>query len=516
MNKNSLGDFKVMSPHVRAALSASTVIPNPFAGCERLDVYASTVRDGRLVLPSRYHSVYIDVLDQAVKQAEASLKALSPRATARRKALFKQLETVFTALASPIVQLKSSACKEELKAFLALASNVYRRFHDDEQVKKAAQLKILWPDLDPLGYFSPSYTSPTAIPASQELPVTLIAKPLAQMKVLPLWLTDGHEVGGHAIHSAVDGFENDMKTALEEAIRDAFRRQCIKTSKSTVQLTTRSRLAFLGGNKELSVEELFVKVFTSGVNELSADAAGLINLGPMFINAGLLLLNASRNGNTLTAASEFDSTDGFAEHPADVVRVLLGIEMIRRLPIKGAAVWSASLLARLEECCGGSLPDSAEWFNSSGRRVIELPLADLRAALPVVAEALLTSRLKALSGQCLTDIMTWEQSDEDLSHDAASLLAQGRTDLSEDAEARHVAAGALIALESASRQSGFRLNSATIQKAGMKVLTGLYESQCLFCQVPRRAAASTPTAAQYSLTDLVRFVRGLKAKHSDR
>ncbi|HEY9787154.1 MAG TPA: hypothetical protein V6D17_17325 [Candidatus Obscuribacterales bacterium] len=505
-----LGNYQAISRYVSEALWRPTNLPEPFRSASDLRVFRAAVADGRDFLPSRYYAPYLDVLEAALNQAQASILALSPKAKARRASIIAQLESVFEVLAAPIVQLSSTQLQNELKAFMALTSNLYRRFVDDEKVKQAQTLKLLWPELDPLGYFGSNATGPYTLVASKELPVTLIAKPAQQMNCVALWLADGHEVGGHCVQTSISGFHADMKSCVEAAIKKAYAEGTIKTSKATFKLSSVGSMVF-DGRRSVNVEQFLVELFSAWTAEIAADAAGLINLGPLFVNSGMLLLGNSRAGGGLSTTSEFDSRTGFAEHPIDLVRVLLAIEMVKRLAFKNGLLYAKSLNERLAKVCGGRIPQAVSWYRRSGAKVADMQLADITAALPHVANALLHSRLPALGNQSLSQLMSWTDNDEKLVRQVADQLTTGDTSIDSEVEARHVAAASLLALEQASNRSNFEQQAPVINSSAVTALASIYDEQCLLCALPAVKSKKGP-ASTTQLIDLVRLVKEMKGR----
>lgn len=507
-----LGSYPVMSKYISSALSRPSTLPQPFYGASRLDEFKKAIENGRQFLPARYQKPYVEVLNAALVQAEEALKPLGPRATARRQAVFAQLESVFTVLAAPIVQLSGSKYQKELKAFLALSSNLFRRFTEDEQVTKATKLKLLYPELDPLAFFTVDQSGPYALAATRELPLTIIAKPINQVTCLPLWLADGHEVAGHGIHNLVEGLQKDMQAAIRAGVTKAFNDKKVKVATQSVSLPARGKTFFsglLGEQKTLTAREFMCELFGAWVQEISADAAGLINMGPLFVDAGMLLLSASRDSGGLSTSSEYDSQTGFAEYPMDLVRVLLTIEMVRKLPIKEAPAYAAALTDRVTAIMGDKLPTHVSWYRKSGSLVLNLPLSDLRAVLPAVADAVLNSKLPALSNQSLTDVMTWTEMDEQLVREVSYQLEKGDPNVDIVVDARHIVSASLYAVERVSTKRDFAKLAERIQATGVQALADIYDSQCLLC-LPSQKDGSSETDATTSLVDLVRLVKEVK------
>ncbi|MBC8000335.1 MAG: hypothetical protein IAF58_20430 [Leptolyngbya sp.] len=506
-NFKPLGSYPALSKYISTALSRQSHLPSPFKGANSLDVFKAAIKDGREFLPVRYQKPYVDVLNAALVQAEEALKPLGPRAVARRQAVFAQLESVFTVLAAPIVQLSGSKFQKELKAFLALSSNLYRRFIEDEQVKQASKLKFLYPDLDPLAFFTSDQTGPYALSASRELPITIIAKPQTQAQCLALWLADGHEVAGHGVHNLVEGLQDDLGKAIRAAVKAAFDSKKMKVSTASVSVPN-GRSVF-SGKKNVATRDFMSDLFGAWVAEISADAAGLINMGPLFVDSGMLLIAASRSDGDLACVSEYSAQTGFSEHPVDLVRVLLAIEMVRKLPIKNASTYATALNERLLTIMGGSLPKAISWIRSSGSTAFEVSLSDLRAVLPTVADAILNAKLPALSSQSLTEIMTWTEEDESFVASVSVQLEKGDSEVDIVIDARHIVSASLMALERASAKRDFVKVAQTIHATGIRALSDIYDSQCLLC-LPANKPDDIPADASTSLTDLVRLVKEVK------
>lgn len=513
-NKIALGNFSAIVSRTKAVLSHAGPAPDPFLTATGLDVFRDAVADGRKILPARYQQRYVDVLAKVLKQAEFALATTHPRDAAARRAIFQQLQVVFSIVAAPIVQLRSWQHQRELKAFLVEVSNIYRRFINDEQVKKGTKIKLLSPDLDPLGAFGHDAAGPFTLPASPDLPVAIVSKPANQRNFLPLWAADGHEVGGHDIYGAVEGFQSDLRQALEANLRAAFQSGRIKTSSRTVDVPASGGfLAWLfGRSKPVSMEDFMVRVWSAWLGEASADHAGLVNLGPMYLDSLMLLLVALRPGGQLSTASIFDrkvfrGTGGFEGHPIDIVRGLLNIEAIKHLQFKDAGAYAQALSDRLIDVCGGSLPKYVFWYDRKKQRVIDVLLSDFQAVLPVVVETMLDARLPALGDQSFGEILNWLDSDEAIVRSVSAKLIAGDTEFGDEVEPRHVVSASMLALEAASTSSAeFTRASRLIHDTGIAMLKEMYDQQCLLCSVTMAAPRSEPEA------DLNRLFQHLHVK----
>jgi hypothetical protein len=514
MTRNYLGDYATVLSRVRLALSSKVTLQEPFQNEKDFEKFKKTVADARRLLPSRYHQPYVDVLDEAVKQAEKS--ARRGTAAARAKVL-SQLESVFSTLAQPVVQLADSKQTDNLRAFQALASNFYRRFMDDPKVRSEARKTLRWPELDPLGFFAMGKSEPFTLAASSELPVALISKPANHATFVPLWLIDAHEVGGHVIHDGVVGFEAEVQTNVQEAIKHAFQSGSLSAVSKTIKMRTGSIFS-LGRSKNAPTEAFMLQLFEKWLPELLADAAGVLNMGPMYANGGMLVLAAHNPEQKSANKAGFEPGKGAEEHPADVVRALFAIEVVERLGLDDAKVYGAELRERAAIACGGSLHEKVVFQDSAGTVYTEVKLSDLSAVLSVVADAICNKNLKSLGDRSLAKLMTWGNKDEATAQKIAKLLPRGNK-YSEVLEARHVVSAAVLAMETAATAADaskpvdpveFARLSQLIHNNSILLLKSLYEEQCLLCAVPDYG--ETRRNDIISLANLAKLVKNIRAR----
>lgn len=504
------GDYEVILAHMEKVTGEAVSLPAPFNEASQLSVFRRAVNDGRKLLPARYQNTYVDVLEQAVNQAESVLQTLPARARAKRRAILQQLSLVFSTLAAPIVQLRpNSPRQKELRAFLAVISDVYKHFVDNSKIRSLSKTQLLYPNLDPLGSFNARANGDAyTLAASSDLPVALISKSANQIDFLPLWLLDGHEVGGHSVFTAVDGLQAELADAVEQRIREAFKSTSAEPVK--VQFALPTGVVF-GGKRTVTMEDFMVKLWRTWLAETAADAAGVLNMGPMFAGGLMLLLALNRPLWQLSSRSVFDGRRGFSQHPCDIIRALLAIELVKQLPLAKAAQTAADLDQRLLEILEEPLPPEFTWVARTGSKAVEIKLAHMQAVLPVVASAILASPLKSLGGSSLLEIMPWTDGDDRAVHEAATVLVAGSSDAPASVHARHVIAAAMLAAENASLLSNAAEKFAVIHKAGIAILNDMYDNQCLLCNVQTlKNGAKEPSEVQ--LRDLVRLVQSVRGR----
>jgi hypothetical protein len=516
------GNFATTVKQLRSRLAQPVSVPNPFSssaskaatGDNEIDIYKTTAQDGLTLLPSRYHAAYVNVLINAVEQAEPIVKNGGLRNILKRKHVLAQLEEAFKVLAAPIVQLRSGKHETELKAYLALASNLYQRFISDEKIRQLNQNSGSWPELDPLGFFvdEPGSGPYTVVP-SREMPLSLICKPASQMFCLPLWVLDGHEVGGHGIHSILNGFAAEMADALEAAVAKAFSTGKLslpgpnnKVSKRVHHLVQPS-----ARKRDLTAEEFSRHLARTFSLEFAADMAGVLNFGPMFANGLMLYFSADHKDSLLSYSGNLIGKGSFDAHPPDVIRAMAAIEAVRQLKIAHGDLYVSDLTSRLNKA---SSPGSAFSFTTlDGSEVVSLPHAFIQALVPVLVDAALNTSLPCLAERSLKEVLTWTDSDESAVKKLVTTITGTNFD-SEEAEARHIVAASLQALELQSTSSVLSSSALTstdlakvaarIQANGIKELKALYNDQCLLCAVPTYARSRR---TESSLTDLIKRIK---------
>jgi len=257
-----------------------------------------------------------------------------------------------------------------------------------------------------------------------------------------------------------------------------------------------------------------VRVWKSWLPEASSDHAGLGNIGPMYLDSLVLLLTSVRPQGLLSLTGVFDrklfgAQGGFEAHPIDVVRALLCIEALKRMKFSDGSGYAQAFLDRLVANLGGTLPATVGWNDRQGNRVIDVPLADFQAVLPVVVETVLSTKLKSLANQAFGDIVNWLDSDEAVVQAMAAKLIAGDSKVGDEVEARHVVAASMLALEQVSANPKFGAAAAGIHNTGITILKDLYDKHCLLCSI---LSPSLPTGGPTPLVDVGRLFKHVKSR----
>ena len=526
-----LGDFLGVLNHVRCRLAEPAQVPCPFHDTVGFASFDKTVDTARSLLPQRYQAPYVDVLANTVKLARTQIEQIDKqpgwRKKAKKQAVLSKLEEVFATLAAPVVQLDSHLHETELKAYLALASNLFQRFQADQKIARLNRLEPAMSQIDPLGFFTDATADgePGIWSASTELPVALVSKPANQMNCLPIWVIDGHEVGGHGIYDHLAGFDQDIATALAQAVTQA-----------TGKIDFRPKLPFVSGHlveligdsgevKNLAVSEFYKHIVRAYSQELAADIAGVLNMGPMFVNGLIIYLAKRRHNGVLSHTSPLVDRGRLNVYPADILRAMVAIEALKLLELKNGERWQTMLKARLLTACGGSMPEHFSFVAEQGIFKTTVPTADIISLVPAIAAALMQSKLPSLGDRALTEVLSWNDLDEEFTEAVSQRLADPEPSFSiadmpvnlNDVEARHVAAAALQSLErvhsqarpNLAQQNQINTLAARIDKNGMNVLKGFYLEQCILCAVPvyGKTRSSTVKNQLWHQPDLLSRVR---------
>src|SRR5262249_40370337 len=148
----------------------------------------------------------------------------------------------------------------------------------------------------------------------------------------------------------------------------------------------------------------------------------------MYANGLILSLALQSSSWELRTRSVFDNRRGFTEHPTDIVRALLAIEMLKRLTIPRAGAYAKALRERLVEL-HDTLPERISWVNRTGAAAAEIDISTLEPVLRLVADVVMNAPLKALCDQSLNQVMPWTNTDEKAVRLAAASLLKGQVNV---------------------------------------------------------------------------------------
>ena len=502
-----LGSYRVVSDKVQNLLRRKMNVSSPFSTAEDLTPYRDIVSRGKEILPERYHRYYLNVLESAIEQADIAIKAKNGRNAQR---VLAQLESVFEVLAQPIVQLDQSGYCQELKAYLALASNMYRRFAEDEMVASKLKASGYLVDLDPMGFFVDSTRSPFTIAPSKEIPLAFVAKPVHYASYTPLYIVDAHEVGGHVLQSSITGFTQEVQVAVRKCLRKS-----IRASKSGIKAGDKVRLPkkpylLSRSYKNVAVSTFISETFANWSQEFFCDVCGVLNLGPAYVNGLIVLLTKLDGNKVLSNKSVYSISNGVSTHPTRLLRVLLCLNVLKSLSFSDSERYIKDLEQRLAEACGGSIPSKLAWVNKAGEELFSFAVSDLEPLIEQVTTIMTSSKWKSLGNRSMSQLMTWGDKDEATARDLAEELLSCEVDENSTIEARHVVAASVYATEELSGQDDFEKRAEAMNACALKLMASLYEEQCLLCDRP--VYGKTRRQDVFKLSSLATFVEKLKDK----
>lgn len=488
---------------IKTQLAQPVILPQPFVSdansvsksALNLAPFVDTVQSGFNLLPSRYHSAYVSVLKRALEQAQSTFKSSGIGSVKRKRAVLAQLNEIFASLAAPIVQLQHTAHETEIKAYLALASNLYQRFVQDETVRKLNSRSSKWPELDPLAYFLTGDDGPYTLAPSDELPLSLVAKPARLLNCSALWVLDGHEVGGHGLHSIVNGFDSEIARVLHSAVKSAFgtgQAKLIQTpSQSHLRPIVRDLLVSDSSEDvaNLKQEDLLAHLVSTSSLELAADAAGLLNFGPMYVS-GLMLYFATHNKDGLLGNSgKLLPAERFDAHPADLFRILVLLAAIDLLELPNGKKIKQQLKDRMLAASGGIIAEEFSFWDESKTLYVSVSYDELAQLAPVVASALCESPLASLGNRALSQVLTWTNQDDQITWRLAQTMGTTgfSTKTETELEGRHLVSASLLALELACQRPDLKRVAPRIHRQCLSALKDFYLDQCLLCAIPSYA-----------------------------
>lgn len=239
--------------------------------------------------------------------------------------------------------------------------------------------------------------------------LSLLMYPLDMLDWISMSLTLNSHESGHQIFADIKGFEPEMQRVVQKAVVSAVR-------SSTLQFQTPTSMVV--GNR-VPTHELVVKMITDCIGEIEADVAAVLVNGPAYLYGMLLSFPAMlvREGRVKDAKQLLRTSsvymlepqdDGtakleFEPHPPDYIRAYLVAAMVEEMGYKA----DADLLRKLADQMVGKTPSVLTWEDASGesKDVITIKVADIKVVAPVVAKALMRTKLPQLGDKSLSDLV---------------------------------------------------------------------------------------------------------------
>ncbi len=256
------------------------------------------------------------------------------------------------------------------------------------------------------------YTLPSDVTIALKAKCAIVSMPPAIAKgVLAGWSSLGHETAGHDISHADDGLLEEMSTAVRTAIL------ADKTIKSK------------------SLKGTLADYWSERMDETASDVMGILNMGPAAA-AGMIPFFRSflkQFGSPPVLRSQGPAND---EHPADILRVMLGSATVKSLSFADHDGWSQAILKEgLKDLNTIILNDK-----------VKVDPASAQKSATTVAKTLMSTRFEALANNAFQEIQDWADVDEKIVADLRKVI-NGKKVLAQDElkgfYAAHVVSAAL-------------------------------------------------------------------------
>ncbi|MCX6249692.1 MAG: hypothetical protein NTX61_02970 [Bacteroidetes bacterium] len=229
--------------------------------------------------------------------------------------------------------------------------------------------------------------------------------------VLVGWGCLAHETAGHDIVHADDGLLTEMAQVVKAAINKDTK---IKNAK---------------------IRGILANYWSDRIDETISDTMGVLNMGPAASAVVIPYFRALLGSFGLEQKLRSDGPKD-DEHPADILRIMLGSSVIRLLSFSGKNDWADAILKEgLKDITKIVLNGSDYIDKTSAQRSAD-----------IIAKALMQTPFTTLNGHSLQELQDWQDSDEkivDGLRKALTSTLQPDPSLLSGAYAAHVVAAAI-------------------------------------------------------------------------
>ena len=415
------------------------------------DVRAATAK-GAPFLPRIYQQKFHAPMDAALPQLLVKLASDVKQHVKTEAQVIERLEQFY----APVYQHGPDATKvhagPQLKRFLAVVSNLFRSFTDDD--KRASAGINLVTTMPPLAFFQSDsgQQGPYTIESDLmhhffEVEIGIVSLPATYRDHPVIWSVLSHEVCGHDVVHADAGLLAEMTEAVRELLAPDF-----------------------SPHRRLDNAALNALLWSYWMDEAAADVYGVLNMGPAFAPSLAAFLAAFRchiktgikggprpaRPGVAVEASPRDNEGGddtLEDHPVDILRfyLLLGaIEAMAKLDAAKRADYVAGIegIARLVGGGASAIHIEGQVRFGSGQPIpvkTDMPLAEAADAARKVGKMIATRKFKALNDRSIQDIETWDDADEAAARAISTRVLQRQSIVGHGDDAQ-LLAGATLAL----------------------------------------------------------------------
>jgi len=358
-------------------------------------------------LPPNYHdAVYEPFMKLVNELTDSDFKKMSDPNSSLGFAVFD--------IAQALIQVGSGYQKDATDAFEEVVSDLYDGFlsAEDRHNIKLPDYNVLpplikWGNPD----FGP-YTLTSDTTASFNINCAIVNLPPSNAKgCLVGWGCLAHETAGHDISHADEGLLKEMAKAISNAIKNDTK------------------------IKNTSVRNTLASYWSKRIDETASDIMGILNMGPA---ASVAIIPYFRSifaafGNPPLLRSTGPAND---EHPADILRVMLGSSVVRLLSFSDHNNWADAILEEgLKDLTTIVLNKSTQIDQVSAQRSAD-----------TIARVIMQTEFKALDGHAIQEIQDWSDDDEKIVGELRKSLKKTitiNTKIMEGAYAAHVVAASI-------------------------------------------------------------------------
>lgn len=270
--------------------------------------------------------------------------------------------------------------------------------------------------------------------------------------MLPVYL---HEFR-HDYYADVEGLPEEMAKAVLEAIKRANAAGKFKFSSPTIKL----------GKQDVPTLALGTQICVQTLSETDADVAGgMLLSGPAFLYSLIATFSAFNSkgqsifnvNNLLRSVNRFGITEEndlvFAPHMPDYPRAYFAAAALDLALNNGNPSSEGDECRRLaDQASGDPIPKFVTWVNGDSKNKfkfkIQFPFADLIQFAPVVADAIMNSKLECLGGMSTAEYVNWTAHRQSKVDRLTKVIMDGGTEIPTEMGnvfASYVAAAAITA-----------------------------------------------------------------------
>lgn len=343
-------------------------------------------------------------------------------------------------------QLRGGRYNRQINAVINTLESAFRLFEGEEPKSECEPGKNCQQRLKTaifhvgnvfVGRFSDQ--GPATLPGRGPIGAHAVEIPHDERHIITLMLVLYMHEFRHDIFHDVEGLAEELTVTVAKAIKEAHDKGELKFDEDKIVI----------GRQKVRTVDLLTKLFAAdNIGEIDADISGGVLLsGPAFLynmlstfsafnTKGRGVFNSERLLRTssyyeLTPQENGQVSLDFFPHPPDFIRAHIVAAALDEIGFPAEAR-QCRLLA--DQAVGQPLPEYITWEDANGKSkaVIKIKVEDIKKVAPIVAKALIRTKLQSLGGLSTSEVIYWtpkRQAKVDLL--VANLMA-GKSDVPAD------------------------------------------------------------------------------------